>query len=27
VACFVILLGVFISEFSISWFRKRRWFI
>lgn len=24
VACFVILLGVFISEFSISWFRKRR---
>lgn len=24
VACSVILLGVFISEFSISWFRKRR---
>jgi len=26
-ACFTILFGVFISEVSVSWFKKRRWFI
>ena len=27
IACFVILFGVFLSEVSSSWFKKRRWFI